>query len=167
MDITQLSDGTGFVMAQPFLIERVIKALNFDLSATKGPRDGVPAALALLTKDLDGPERKAAWHYRSVIGMLGYLQGTTRPDLSFATHQCARFNTCPKLSHEKAVKKIARYLLETADKGIIFRPDLSCGLECYVDAAFASGWKDNDRDLPESVLSRTRFVILYAGCPIL
>ena len=98
--------------------------------------------------------------------MLGYLQGTTRPDLSMATHQCARFNNDPKLSHERAVKRIVRYLLDTRDKGIIFRPDLSRGLECFVDADFAGGWKDCGHDCPESVLSRTGYIITYAGCPI-
>ena len=37
---------------------------------------------------------------------------------------------------------------------------------CCVDADFAGGWKDGDHNSPESVLSRTGFVIMYAGCPI-
>ena len=98
--------------------------------------------------------------------MLGYLQGTTRPDISMANHQCARFSSDPKLCHERAVKRIVRYLLDTKDKGIIFRPDFSRGLECFVDADFAGGWKDGDHSSPESVLSRTGFVIMFAGCPI-
>ena len=98
--------------------------------------------------------------------MLGYLQGTSRPDIAMPTHQCARFNACPKLSHERAVKRIVRYLLDTKDKGLSFRPDISRGLECYVDADFAGGWKDGDHTSPESVLSRTGFVIMFAGCPI-
>ena len=98
--------------------------------------------------------------------MLGYLQGTTRPDITMATHQCARFNNDPHLSHERAVKRIDRYLLDTRDKGIIYRPDITQGLECYVDADFAGGWKDGNHDSPESVLSRTGFFIMYAGCPI-
>ena len=83
-----------------------------------------------------------------------------------AVHQCARFNADPKLSHERAVKKIVRYLLDTKEKGLIYEPDLSRGLECYVDADFAGGWKDGDHTCPESVMSRTGFVIMYAGCPI-
>jgi hypothetical protein len=39
-------------------------------------------------------------------------------------------------------------------------------LECYVDADFAGGWKDGNHDSPESVLSRTGYVIVYVGCPI-
>ena len=59
------------------------------------------------------PARKASWKYRGIIGMLGYLQGTTRPDIAMATHQCARFNNDSHLSHEQAVKRIGRYLLDT------------------------------------------------------
>ena len=72
----------------------------------------------------------------------------------------------PKQSHERAVKHIVRYLLDTKDKGIIYKPDISKVLECYVDADFAWAWWDGDHDSPESVLSRTGYVIMYAGCPI-
>ena len=108
--ISKLSGTEGFIMSQPLLIDRIIKAIGFDLATTKGSRDNVPASYPLLGKDVDGPVRKAKWKYRGIIGMLGYLQNTTRPDISMATHQCARFNNDPKLSHERAVKKIVRYL---------------------------------------------------------
>ena len=49
---------------------------------------------------------------------------------------------------------------------MIYRPDITRGLECYVDADFAGGCKDGNHDIPESVLSRTGFVITYSGCPI-
>ena len=49
---------------------------------------------------------------------------------------------------------------------MIYRPDITRGLECYIDADFAGGWKDGNHDIPESVLSRTGFVIMYSGCPI-
>lgn len=166
VDIKQLPGDGGFALTQPFLIERIVKALNFDPGTTKGARDDVPVGYPLLGKDTDGLSRKGTWSYRSLIGMLGYLQGTSRPDISMAVHQCARFNSDPRLSHERAVKRIARYLLYTADKGLIYRPDVSKGLEVYVDADFAGGWKDGDHSSPESVLSRTGFIICFAGCPI-
>ena len=98
--------------------------------------------------------------------MLGYLQLTTRPDISMATHQCARFNHNPKLCHERAGKRICKYLLGTMEKRIIFCSNPSKGLECYVNADFAGGWSSGDTTNPESVLSRTGFFICYAGCPI-
>ena len=95
-------------MAHLFLIKRLIKTIGFDLATTKGARDSVPVCYPLLGKDPEVPAKKANWKYRSLIGVLGYLQGTTRPDLSMATHQCACFNNDPKLSHERVVKRIVR-----------------------------------------------------------
>ena len=83
-----------------------------------------------------------------------------------ATHQCARFNTNPKLFHERAVKRIFKYLIDTKDKGIMFRPDKKKGLECHVDAEFYGGWTNGKHLNPEAVLSRTGLVISYSGCPI-
>ena len=76
----------------------------------------------------------------SVVGMLNYISNCTRPDILFATHQCARFSNDPKKSHETAIKRIGKYLKKTHDKGIIFKVDRQLGLECYVDADFAGGW---------------------------
>ena len=149
VDISPLPNKEGFVLSQPHLIGRIIEALNFDLKTTKGARGNTPVAYPLLSKDENGPPRKASWKYRSLIGMLGYLQGTSRPDIAMPTHQCARFNIDPRLSHERAVKRIGRYLIDTKDKGMVFRLDTSRGLECYVDADFAGGWKDGNHDSPD------------------
>ena len=78
---------SGFIMSQPFLLDRIIKAVGFDSASTESARDGVPAVYPLLSKDCDGLSHKANWKYRSVIGMLGYLQGTSRPVIVMAAHQ--------------------------------------------------------------------------------
>ena len=95
------------------------------------------------------------------------MTGTFRPDIAMAVHQAARFCTNPKLSHERAVSRIGKYLLGTKDKGIIMKPDRSKGLECFVDADFAGGWNQNDATDADTVMSRTGYVIMYAGCPVL
>ena len=120
----RLPDGSGFTMSQPFLLDRIIKAVGFDSATTKSARDSVPVVYPLLNKDCNDPPLKPNSKYRSVIGMLGYLQGTSRPDIAMATHQCARFCNSPKLSRERDVKRIVRYLLDSRDKGITFCPDL-------------------------------------------
>ena len=53
------------------------------------------------------------WDHRSIIGKLSYLCRNTRPDIEFAVHQCARFQSNPKRAHEEAIKRICRYLLGT------------------------------------------------------
>ena len=112
-------------MYQPFLIDRFIQALNFDPKTTKSATNNTPAGYPLLNKDENGPARKTSWNYRGIIGMLGYFQGTTRPDIAMENHQCASFNNDPHLSHEQAVKRIGKYILDTMDKGMIYRPDIT------------------------------------------
>jgi hypothetical protein len=70
------------------------------------------------------------------------------------------------LLHEKAIKRLGRYLYHTKREGIVYDPDTSKGLECYVDADFAGGWQQADSDDADNVLSRTGMVIMYANCPI-
>ena len=99
--------------------------------------------------------------------MLTYLQGTTRPDISMAVHQCARFAINPMLSYERAVIRIGRYLLGTKTRGVILRPDKYRGVECYVDADFAGGWAKSNPDDADNILSKTGYAIFYADCPLL
>ena len=153
-------------LTQPYLIERIIELLGsaVDMANTKH----TPAEHKLaLHKNEDGPARKQNWNYRSAIGMLNYLAASTRPDILYAVHSAARFSANPKLIHEQAVKRICRYLKGTADKGIILKPDPMRGIECFVDASFASEWDKTRSDDASTVLSRTGYVILYMGCPIL
>ena len=77
--------------------------------------------------------------------------------------------TLLKLCHEKVVMRLGRYLLHPMSRGIIFEPDTSKGLECHVGDDFSGGWANadaDDADDVDNVMSRTRFVIMYANCPI-
>ncbi len=57
----------------------------------------------------------------SVVGMLLYL-GHSLTDISFATHQCARYTHSPKQSHEAGLQQIERYLKDTLKKGLVLHP---------------------------------------------
>ena len=105
-----------------------------------------PATKPLLYKDQDDIPRKHQWNYRQVIGMLNYLISTTRPGISMATHQCARFCEDPKALHEVGVRHIGKQLLGTKDRGIAFKPNKNKGLEYFVDAGFVGGWQQADVD---------------------
>jgi hypothetical protein len=161
-------DSNRFELKQPFLIERICRTLglidnDWDVAAnTKSTPVGKP----LLNKDLNGKPRKLKWKYRTAVGMLSYLQGNTRPEISMATHQTARFSNDPKLSHEQAIMRIGRYLLGSMNRGIVYEPDPSKGLECYVDADFAGGWSNADADDADNLLSRMGYVFYYANCPV-
>ena len=91
VDIDRRPDGS-FELRQPYLIERCLAAM--EINDKVNPKS-IPATKPLLHKDKDGDSRKTQWNYRQVIGMLNYLQGSTRPDISMATHQYARFTSDP------------------------------------------------------------------------
>ncbi len=87
VDIKQEQEGNGFTLTQPFLIERILQAADIDLHMTNSRSK--PVVGSLLSKGIDGPERKHDWKYWTLTGMLGYLQQTSQPEISMAMHSCA------------------------------------------------------------------------------
>ena len=97
---------------------------------------------APLGTDANGSEAKRYCpnSYVSVIGMMLYLASNTRPDITFAVHQCARFTHNTKASHETSVKSICRYLQGTKNNGLVFNSSKKLVVGCYADADFAGLW---------------------------
>jgi len=157
-----------FEISQPFLIDCILALLQLEHNGfeTDSHDKLKPTTPQILNKDLMGKPQKKSWKYQTAIGMLSYLQGHTQPDISMPVHQMAHFCNDPKLSHEQAITCIGRYLLGSRNKGIKYKVDLSKGLECYVDAAFAGGWDQTDPHNASNLMSRSCFVIKYADCPI-
>jgi hypothetical protein len=166
IEITKLGS-SSFELAQPFLIDHLHQFLGLCNNSfeTNANSLSTPVAKGLLHHYLAGKPRKYNWKYRTAVSMLSYLQNSTRPEIAMAVHQTARFSNEPMLSHEKAIMRLGRYLLDTRKRGIIYKPDRSKGLECYVDADFSRGWTQ-DASNAENVLSRTGYVIMYTSCPI-
>ena len=82
-------------MTQSGLIQKIIKATGMEQCNL----NKVPAHKSQLGKDVDGEPMNDDFNYRSVVGMLLYLSGNTRPDITFAVSQVARFTHNPKKSH--------------------------------------------------------------------
>lgn len=178
LDLEEEDDVAGFLgvlvnrhtngsieLLQEGLIQRVIDALQIDHL----PPKKTPAKLGVLSSDPEGEPPDGTFSYASVIGMLGYLQANSRPDISFAVSQCARFAHSPKRSHEQALERIGQYLKHTKDKGLILRPaplSDTFTTDVYVDADFAGGWGYEDPNDPACVKSRTGFIIEIMDCPI-
>ena len=152
-------------MIQSGLIDRVVTAVGLDdanhklSAAPKKP----------LGRDLAGSPFSQDFNYASVVDMMMYLCDNSRPDIAFAVSQCARYTHNPTELHGMYLKHIGKYLKGTRDKGIILKPSKSSKLdiECYIDADYAGLWNAEDEQDPHCVRSRTGFVILVAGCPVL
>jgi Reverse transcriptase (RNA-dependent DNA polymerase) len=163
VNIERTTDGK-IHMSQPNIIRSILSDLNYT-NDTKS--QSTPAYSTNVLKDGKELEaHKADWNYRRVIGKLNFLCASCRPDIACAVHQCARFTADPRINHTEAVKRIGRYLIGTADKGIIFDPTKH-SFEVYVDADFGGLWDSKTAaDKPVTAKSRTGYVIMYAGCPI-
>ena len=102
-------DDVGAIeLKQTGLIDRILEALGLDTKHTTGKY--TPAETSPLTKDEDGPEPEGSFSYASAVGMMLYLSGHSRPDIVYAVNLCARYMFSTRLSHEKALKRIERYL---------------------------------------------------------
>jgi hypothetical protein len=96
MDLEEEDDVAGFLgvliqrhtngtieLLQTGLIRRIIDALQIThLHAKRTPAKG-----GVLGNDRNGVPSNGTFNYASVLGMLGYLQANSRPDITFAVSQ--------------------------------------------------------------------------------
>lgn len=164
INIDRKADGS-IELTQPHLVDQILEDLKMgDETKVKT----TPAKVStLLSRHTNSPDFDNSFNMRSVVGKLNYLEKGSRADIAYATHQIARFVSCPKREHGEAVRWLARYLKGTRNKGTILRPDKSRGLEVFVDADFAGNWDKEETSDPDTARSRHGYVIMFAGCPIL
>ena len=163
VNITRQSDNT-IHLHQPHLIDQILNDLHMDKSnATKE----IPAQSShILSRHSSSAEHDKSFNYRSILGKLGYLEKGSRPDIAYIVHQCARFSVLPKIEHAKAIRWLAKYLKHTKSDGMILQPDLSRGLEMYVDADFAGNWDPDETQDIDTSRSRHGYAIKFANCLI-
>lgn len=75
--------------------------------------------------------------YRQLVGSLLYLATATRPDISFAIGHVSRYMENPTIVHERALKRILKYIAGTVSHGITFQPSGNRQLIGYSDADYA------------------------------
>ena len=154
-------------MSQPYLIDDILEELriqgdNVTTKSTPGA-SSQPLLRHPTSEAFDGH-----FDYRRVVGKMNYLEKCSRPDISSAVHQCARFVADPKVEHGKALKWIGRYLAATRDKGMIYYLTKGKGFDVYVDASFCNNWEPETAEWDvDTARSRTGYIIMISGCPIL
>jgi hypothetical protein len=149
-------------MKQTGLIKRIIKALRLDDGA-KGKF--TPSESKPLVKDVNGDLASGAFSYSSIVGMLLYLSGHTRPDITFAVNCCACYMFCPKHSHDLALNQIGCYLKQTPDRGMVMNLSSNvnvCKIDAYSDAYFAGMYGHEEHADPACAKSWTGFIITFA-----
>jgi hypothetical protein len=155
-------DGT-IKISQKGLTKRIVEALQIEHLRPKQ----TPAAREALVADKEGEVADGTYSFPSVVGMLQYLRSHSRPEITFAVSQCARFTQNPRRSHEVALERIGQYLKCTMEDGLVLAPNSMLDIDCFVDADFAGLWPHEEKLDPSCVKSRTGFVICVANCPII
>jgi hypothetical protein len=121
-------------MHQSGLIKKIIAAAKME---NVNP-NWTPASMSALGSDPEGMDYyHQPWKYSSIVGMLIYVCTNTRPNISFAVSQVAKYCTSPKQSHDTAVKTILQYLNCTSDLGIYVNFTGNLDMVDFIDADFA------------------------------
>ena len=160
VNITRTNQNT-IHLHQPHLIDQILSDLHME-DTTSGKE--IPAQSShILSRHTKSSNHDQSFNYRSILGKLGYLEKGSRPDIAYIVHQCARFSVLPKIEHAKAVRWLAKYLKNTKNTGMILQPDLSRGLELYVDADFAGNWDPEETHDIDTSRSRHGYAVKFGN----
>ena len=80
--------------------------------------------------------------YQSAVGSLLYLSTKSRPDLTFAVCNVAKYCSKPTNKHWTAVKRIFRYLKGTVNYGIVYKKKNPSNFVGYSDSDWAGDKSD-------------------------
>ena len=179
VDLEQEDDAAGFLgvrieknkdglleMTQEGLIDRVIETLVLDVGTVHGK--WTPAEAAPLVRDDSGEKAHGDFSYSSVVGMLLYLSGHSRPDIAYAVNCAARYIFFPRHSHEKDLKRLGCYLKATRKRGLVLNPTSdNLKIDAYPNTDFAGMYGHEENTNPACVKSRSGYIITVADCPVL
>jgi hypothetical protein len=111
LQVTQIDK--GIFISQAKYVKEMLK--KFQMEDSKPMSTPMVTGCKLILED-DSPKVDQTM-YRSMVGSLLYTT-TTRPDIMQVVGLVGRFQSTPKESHLKAVKRIFRYLKSTSDFGL-------------------------------------------------
>jgi len=131
-----------FVLYCPHMFVHTLAAVQFatdfhtiSLSSSMGSNQVTCRLAGLVAQHKNCQKFDKHFNYRQVIGKLNYLETSTRPDIAFAAHQCARFCADTRQPHADAFKWLGCYLSATKDKYMILDLKiipLSCLCRCQL-----------------------------------
>ena len=131
---------TGKVwIGQPAYTESVLQ--KFGMENSKPVRTPVDTGTKLV-KATDDEECVDQKLYQSAVGSLLYLSVGTRPDITYAVSNVAKFSAKPTKQHWIAVKRIMRYLRGTIYYGLLYSRSGSKKCIGYSDSDWAGDLDD-------------------------
>jgi hypothetical protein len=142
-------------LSQGGFIQRMIE--RYDLKDSKAVSTPMEVGIDLETSDSPQVNKP----YRALIGELLYVANNTRPDVSFAVSNLARYSQDPRQVHWRAALRIVRYLKGTINLGLQYERSgkLSSGSESLVRGYSDADWGGCKR----TCRSTSGYIFLDAG----
>ena len=155
MKVVQDKGNNYIWIGQPAYTKNLLKSYGMqDSNPTSTPVD-VNSKLQP-AKDTDEPLNQTK--YQSAVGSLMYLAVSTRPDISYAVNNLARFNLNPQKEHWTALKRVLRYLNGTINHGLLYKQGGPERLVGYSDADWAGDLSDRK--------STSGYIFMFNGGPV-
>ena len=130
LQIKQLENGI-FISQEKYAKDLINK---FGLSTSSGKPTPMSTNVGLSKEDKSKDIDQTL--YRGMIGSLLYITAS-HPDIMHSVCLCARYQSQPKETHLKAVKRILRYVKYTLDYGLFYPKNNTFDLISYCDADYA------------------------------
>ena len=139
MKIVQ-DDTTGRAwIGQPAYTEALLKKFGTDEASTIAtPVDSSIKLVKASEEDVLFDKHK----YQSAVGSLLYLSVATRPDITYAVSNVAKFSASPTTQHWTAVKRIMRYLKGTTNLGLVYTPQNNNNCVAFSDSDWGGDLDD-------------------------
>jgi hypothetical protein len=136
MEITQSQDRAEIRVTQQGYVKKMLSRIGMNEAKTvTSPTD--PNAKLTESTESDLQEKMTRIPYREAVGALNYLSVTSRPDITYAVAQVAKYCANPNNSHWHAVKRIMRYLRGTEGRHITYKTTNDKTVTGYSDSDWA------------------------------
>ncbi len=126
-------------IGQPTYTESILKKFGMENCKTLETPVDPSSKLVKATEDSELFNKE---EYQSAVGSLLYLSSATRPDITFAVNNVAKFSANPTKEHWTAVKRIFRYLRGTVNYGLLYTENGSPDCVGFSDADWAGDLND-------------------------
>jgi hypothetical protein len=123
VDVVRQSDGRARIkVTQPVLVQKLRD--EFELPGGKTPKTpAVPGQVLSKGDDSDALNPEESTKYRSGTALCMYKMQWSRSGIYNATRDCARHMSAPNESHMNALKHLMKYVVGTAERGLVLYPD--------------------------------------------
>lgn len=139
MKVVQNDQTSEVWIGQPAYTKSVLQKFGMENAKPVNTPVDTCTKLVKATEDEDSIDQQL---YQSAVGSLLYLSVATRPDITYAVSNVAKFCSYPMKEHWSGVKRIMRYLKGTVNFGILYNNQGSKKCIGYSDADWGGDLDD-------------------------